>query len=69
MFKSFQEVGIIIITLAWNTSYNCFKNAFGYFFSIDLFQSDSHVPIIYYECCYITKPKNLNANLNYHLQI
>jgi hypothetical protein len=51
-----------------NIGYNCLKNDFKFFYSLDGFQIHSHVPKICYEGCYINRNFKFNTKLNYHLK-
>jgi hypothetical protein len=39
-----------------------------YLLFIQLIQVYAYVPMILYECFYISKSKKINANLNYHFK-
>jgi len=43
-------------------------NDFEIFYSLDVFQINSYVPMIYYELYYSKKSYNFNTNLNYHFK-
>jgi hypothetical protein len=45
------------------------KMFLGIFYSLDWFQSYSHVPMKYYECCYISKFNSFKTNLDYHFKL
>jgi len=48
-------------------SFTTYKLILGIFNILDLFQIYSHVAMIYYEGCYISRSKYFNINLKYEI--
>jgi len=55
------------LLLLKNIGYIVLLMFFHILFSFDYFQIYSQVPMIYYECYYISKSYNFNTKLNYQL--